>query len=73
MPTWKLEIVKTGKVTRNKKIFAQIYSKKQKSKYFCNLNIKDPNDKKKFRKRIKPFFSDKELETNNIILKAKTS
>ena len=28
MPTWKLEIVKTGKTTKNKEIFAQIYSNK---------------------------------------------
>ena len=30
MPTWKLEIVKTGKTTRNKEIFALTYSKKNK-------------------------------------------
>ena len=71
MPTWKLEIVKTGKTTRNKEIFAQTYSKKTKSEYFRNLNIKELNDNKKFWKKIKPFFSDKGLETNNIILKEK--
>ena len=36
---------------------------------FRNLNINDINDDKKFWKKIKPFFSDKDLETNNIILK----
>ena len=69
MPTWKLEIVKTGETTRNEEIFAQTYSKKTKKEYFRNLNIKDLNDNKKFWKKIKPFFSDICLETNNIILK----
>ena len=45
--------------------------KKTKSEYFRNLNIKELNDNKKFWKKIKPFFSDKDLETNNIILKEK--
>ena len=35
------------------------------------LYIKDLNDNKKFLKKVKPFFSDKGLETNNIILKGK--
>ena len=64
-------MVKTGGATRNKEIFAQTYSKKTKSKYFRNLNIKDLNDKKMFWKKNKPFFSEKGLETNNIILKEK--
>ena len=34
--------------------------------YFRNLKIKELNNKK-FWKKIKPFFSDKGLETNNII------
>ena len=38
--------------------------------YFRNLKIKELNNKK-FWKKIKPFFSDKGLETNNIILKEK--
>ena len=42
--------------------------KKTKSEYFRNLNIQALNDNKKFWKRTKPFFSDKALETNNIIL-----
>ena len=45
--------------------------KKTKSGYFCNLNIKDLNDNKKFWEKIKPLFLDKGLETNNIILKEK--
>ena len=73
MPTWKLEIVKTGETTRNEEIFAQTYSKKTKKEYFRNLNIKDLNDNKKFWKKTKPFSSDKGLETNHIILKEKTN
>ena len=52
-------------------MFAQTVSKKKKNEYFLNLNIKDQNDNKKFWKKIKPFFSHKGLETNNIILKEK--
>ena len=48
-------------------------TQKTKSKYFRNLNTKDLNDNKKFWKRIKPFSSDKGLETNHIILKEKTN
>ena len=47
--------------------------RKTKSEYFRNLNIKELNDNKKFWKKIKPFFSDKGLETNNIILKETTN
>ena len=39
------------------------------SEYFRNLNKNDLNDNKKFWEKIKPFFSDAGLETNNIILK----
>ena len=45
--------------------------RKTKRKYFCNLNMKDLNDNKSFWKKIKLFFSDKGLQTNNIILKDK--
>ena len=46
---------------------------KTKWEYFYNLNIKDLNDSKNFWKQIKPFFSDKGLETNDIILKKKAN
>ena len=46
---------------------------KTKSEYFCNLNIKDLNDSKRFWKKIKHFFLDKGLETSNIILKKKAN
>ena len=44
---------------------------KTKQKYFCNLDIKDLNYNKKFLKKIKHFFLDKDLQTNNIIFKDK--
>ena len=50
---------------------AESYFKKTKSEYFRNPNRKDLNDSKKFWKKIKSFFSDKGLETNNIVLKEK--
>ena len=45
--------------------------RKTKNDYFRCLNIKDLNDNKKFWRKVKPFFSDKGLEINNIILKGK--
>ena len=63
MPTWKLEIVKTGKTTRNKEILWIL----SQSKYKGPKRQQFP----KFWEKIKPFFSDKGLETNNIILKEK--
>ena len=44
---------------------------KTKQKYFCNLDIKDLHYNKKFLKKIKHFFLDKDLQTNNIIFKDK--
>ena len=39
-----------------------------KEKYFSNINVKSISDKKKFWKTIKPFFSNKRLNTNNMML-----
>ena len=38
--------------------------KKNKKRYFENINVKDINDNKKFWKTIKPFFSNKGTLTN---------
>ena len=46
------------------------FTQKTKNECFRNLDIKDLNNNK-FWKRIKPFFSDKGLETNITILKKK--
>ena len=45
--------------------------RKTKQKYFRNLNMNNLNDNKRFWKKIKPFFLDKGLQTNNNILKDK--
>ena len=42
--------------------------RKTKKKYFENINVKDINDNKKFWKTIKPFFSNKGLNTNKLML-----
>ena len=52
-------------------LFCTNLLRKTKNDYFRCLNINDLNNNKKFWKKVKPFFLDKGLETNNIILKAK--
>ena len=69
MLIWKIEILKTVKTTKKKKKFCTNLLEKTKVEYFRNLNIKELNDNKKFWEKIKPFFSDKGLQTNNIIVK----
>ena len=39
-----------------------------KEKYFSDINVKSISDNKKFWKTIKPFFSNKGLNTNNMML-----
>ena len=39
--------------------------------YFCNVNVKDLNNNKKFWGKLKSFFSDKGLASSNIVLKEK--
>ena len=39
-----------------------------KEKYFSDVNVKSISDNKKFWKTIKPFFSNKGLNTNNMML-----
>ena len=39
-----------------------------KEKYFSNINVKSVSDNKKFWKTIQPFFSNKGLNTNNMML-----
>ena len=41
--------------------------RKSKKEYFQNINVKDINDNKKFWKTIKPFFSNKGLNTDNLM------
>ena len=44
---------------------------REKKYYFQNINIKDLLDNKKFGKTIKPYFSNKELNFNKMLLKEK--
>ena len=45
--------------------------RRTKKEYFQNLNVKDLSDNKKFWKLIKPYFSNKGLNSNKILLKGK--
>ena len=42
--------------------------RKTKKEYFKNINVKDINDNKKFWKTIKPFFSNKVVNTNKLLI-----
>ena len=42
--------------------------RKTKKEYFENINVKDINDNEKFGKKIKPFFSNKGLNTNKLMI-----
>ena len=44
-----------------------------KKDYFQNLNVKDLSVSKKFWKTIKPYFSNKGLNSNKILLKERVS
>ena len=46
-----------------------IFFVKPKKSYLSKLNVKDISDNKRFWKTIKPFFNDKGLNTNKILLK----
>ena len=45
--------------------------RKTKTEYFKNLNVKDLSDNYKFWKTIKPYFSNKGLNSNKLLLKEK--
>ena len=59
----------TDKFSYNKqRNFCVSLIRKEKSKNFTNLNIKDVTDNKKFWKTIKPCFSDKSKNSERIVL-----
>ena len=59
----------TGKFSYNKqRNFWVSLIRKEKSKYFSNLNIKDVTDNKKFWKTIKSCFSDKYKNSERLVL-----
>ena len=45
--------------------------RKTKTAYFQNLNIRDLSDNRKFWKTIKPYFTNKGLNSNKLLLKEK--
>ena len=47
--------------------------RRTKKDYFQNLNVKDLSVSKKFWKTIKPYFSNKGLNSNKILLKERVS
>ena len=60
-------MIKTGIIIRSKRIFVLNYSSRQK-KYFSDINVKNSSENKKLLKTRKPFFSNKGLNKNNIVL-----
>ena len=50
------------------KIFCSKLYKKERKKYYSNLDIKNITDNKKFWQTVKPFFTDKGPKNQNITL-----
>ena len=48
--------------------FCRKFLRQTKEKYFNNINAKKVSDNKSFWKSVKPFFSNKGLNSNNILL-----
>ena len=57
----------TGTIIRIKGIFVLNYSDKSK-KIICDINVKSISDNKKFCITIRPFFANKGLNKNNMML-----
>ena len=57
--------MKTEKTIRSKGIFCVKLLCQTKEKYFSDINFKRISDNKEFWKIMKPFFSNKGLNTNN--------
>ena len=53
---------------KKRKNFCAKLLRQTKEKYFSDINVKSVSDNKKFWKTIKPFFSNKGLNTNNMML-----
>ena len=54
---------------QKKRNFCVNLLRKTKNEYFQKLNLKDLSDNKKFWKTIKPFFSNKDLNSSKLMLK----
>ena len=53
---------------RSRKVFVADVIKRERKRYYSNLNLTKITDSKKFWKTTKPFLSDKGAGTNGIIL-----
>ena len=65
--------IKTWDSYKKQRNFCVNLLRKTKKEYFENINVKDINDNKKFWKTIKPFFSNKGLNTNKLMIIVKTT
>ena len=61
-------MIKIGKNIRSKEILCCLL-RKTKTEYFKNLNVKDLSDNRKFWKIMKPYFSNKGLNSNKLLMK----
>ena len=65
---YKYKTYESLRVYKKQKNFCSRLYKKERKKYYTNLDIKKITDSKKFWKTTKPFFSDKGIGKTNIIL-----
>ena len=61
-------MIKIGKNIRSKEILCCLL-RKTKTEYFKNLKVKDLSDNRKFWKIMKPYFSNKGLNSNKLLMK----
>ena len=62
------EMQKIGTITKSNEIYCSNLLKESKIHHFNNLNVEDVTKNKRFWKAIKPSFTDKTKNSNNIIL-----
>ena len=60
-----------GQIIKKQRNFCVNLLLKTKKDYFQNLNIRDLSDNKKFWKTVKPYFTNKALNSNKLLLKEK--
>ena len=62
---------KNGENYQEQRNFCVDLHRKTKAEYFKNLNVKDLPDNRKFWKTITPYFSNKGINSNKLLLKEK--
>ena len=60
-----------GQIIKKQRNFCVNLLRKTKAEYFQNLNIRDFSDNRKLWKTIKSYFTNKELNSNKLLLKEK--